>query len=931
MVAPEHGLVEPLTPPLRTSRRLHPTLRANTTMRRAATVLMLLLFLTQAIVAATPVGCSSDSDCAAVSALNATSGISTYICDHGFCTLVVVAGQLCSKASDCAQYQWVSRKLLANASFQYIMGSGYTGTNDSAAYLASLCDPGYCTIASACSVDYSSLFNPANPLKLPTYSNDQACCAGGPTEATCSVFGASSYTVSTCGTDESCTTGSSTDLFCATSSSNSSTLWIGVVITIIGAAANNIGLNLQKLALRKRSEKVEAQKEEKRIMRLRIGGAKIPESFASSVKRNLPFLRSRKRTDDEVEAMADAAAAAVSGIVISDYPEKGTAINSISLPPVAAGGVDRGAVEDNLPIAVVTTVVGEDQPDLMQNLGFSNLIRNPIWVLGLIIYISANFLNFAALQFAPQSLVAPLGSISLVVNVIAAPLLNKEKFTWKDVVGGIFIVGGSSMTVVFAGVSSEDYNLCILLKLFQRIATIIFLTATMACIASTFLYICIVEKNLDHTPVVPAQVVGAAAATSENALNPPEINIIADSPSEENFGPKTKPPLPSTSVAKGNKPAANDAAAGSSQSANPSATLEWTTALYRNVYIPAPVKQRLSQLFQRPTTPAITPLMNHHDSPKPVYISPQRPNGSSIAGQQDFPPPPSSSSLGRIEEDALVENSGMKGLGISTKAAEESIEMTGLAIEDTTSKHTGHHILTSDTPVDTADNNRTVTGGLSMDTLTGGDPDAISVGISESASGNRDFASLNGSRNRKAADEKKGLAAIALRIYRIMPNSAQRAVDAFLAINFIPVLRRKIKLNTKVVTVGLPLAYASLGGLMGTTTTLFAKSTIHLLTNSFLGDNQFNSIYSWVIVAVTVFTAFAQVYWINMGLQRYDALLQIPVFFCVWTIFDVVGGGVYFGEFDGFTPRQYGLFILAIGVIFLGVIILADRLKRSQV
>ena len=69
--------------------------------------------------------------------------------------------------------------------------------------------------------------------------------------------------------------------------------------------------------------------------------------------------------------------------------------------------------------------------------------------------ISCSFLNLAALKFAPQSLVAPLGSISLVVNVVLAPLINKENITFKDIAGILLIVGGSSMTVVFAGAAGK--------------------------------------------------------------------------------------------------------------------------------------------------------------------------------------------------------------------------------------------------------------------------------------------------------------------------------------------------------------------------------------------------------------------------------------------------------------------------------------------
>jgi hypothetical protein len=116
---------------------------------------------------------------------------------------------------------------------------------------------------------------------------------------------------------------------------------------------------------------------------------------------------------------------------------------------------------------------------------------------------------------------------------------------------------------------------------------------------------------------------------------------------------------------------------------------------------------------------------------------------------------------------------------------------------------------------------------------------------------------------------------------------------------------------------------------MATVTVLFAKATVNLLTLSlFQGNNQYIHFDSWVITAVTVVTAVLQIYWINLGLARYDALIQIPVFYVVWTLFDVVGGGIYYGEFDGFTPVRYVLFCLGVSVIFAGVAVLAGRLKK---
>ena len=43
------------------------------------------------------------------------------------------------------------------------------------------------------------------------------------------------------------------------------------------------------------------------------------------------------------------------------------------------------------------------------------------------------------------------------------------------------------------------------------------------------------------------------------------------------------------------------------------------------------------------------------------------------------------------------------------------------------------------------------------------------------------------------------------------------------------------------------------------------------------------------------------------------------------------GGGIYFQEFDGFSVKQYGFFLLSILIIFVGVGVLGDRLKKSHV
>ena len=115
----------------------------------------------------------------------------------------------------------------------------------------------------------------------------------------------------------------------------------------------------------------------------------------------------------------------------------------------------------------------------------------------MLVFVLGNICNFIAFNFAAQSLLAPLNSISLVVNVFIAPIINGEIWGWNDVVGIILIICGSTMVVVFAGFPPKDYTTCVLLKLFQRTGTIIFLTVTVFLVIVLFFYILIVEKNLD--------------------------------------------------------------------------------------------------------------------------------------------------------------------------------------------------------------------------------------------------------------------------------------------------------------------------------------------------------------------------------------------------------------------------------------------------
>ncbi|KAI8615005.1 hypothetical protein BC830DRAFT_1124571 [Chytriomyces sp. MP71] len=867
-----------------------------------------------------PSTCATDADCVPATMNLGVDAVAAYICNPSSktCQVAVAAGQVCLKSSDCAQYHWVQSRLALNKTLDQIGGLS-EDTQNVTTYLTGLCSPNHCKLASTCSAISQSLFSTDNPFDLPIYDYDQACCGGAVEGGTCANYGSASgnkpISISNC-KDTQCRTSSldPTTLVCSTQDLHS-TVWIGVVITLIGAAANNIGLNLQKLALRKRSEQEDAEKKENQIkkLRLKIGALKnFPGSWSSSIRRNwnnFMFTKSYGNVRLEREGVVVDPNSHLTDLPVVESPT--TALSTMRDEDLNARlGLEPSSAEtpqvlveqttttvtnqENLPL---TTVVDGEQTaaDLEKKLNFMNLIRNPIWIIGMTVYVVANFINFAALQFAPQSLVAPLGSISLVVNIIAAPLINKEKWSWKDIVGSTFIVGGSSMTVVFAGVSSEDFNLCIILKLFQSGPTIAFLGSTVLIFLAGFVFICIVEKNIEPTPQATTGAEITITTTTTTVTIPPspghqqqyEDLAHPSAGNESNAYPMTylSPTNPPST------PTMTEAMVDNVENQN--SVLEWTSSLYSRVYIPAPVRKRVSKLFTKPDSP--TPVFS--DSPK--LSATQSPLSNVVP----------------VVPDTKTEPKSL-GLNVDVK------HRPSLPTPPPPAADYSNEFKISD--VDSAPNRtgiRDIAGvsGLSIGTLAGSGSDDAADTLSPDDD--------RESTNLKAADKLSWK----MKLYMTLPSGIRNMVDNLASAQLIPRFERKFKMTDKVVSIGLPISYASLGGLMGTTTTLFAKATIHLLTNSFTGSNEFNSFWAWAIVAVTVVTAFSQVYWINMGLQRYDALLQLPVFFVVWTVFDVIGGGVYFQEFAGFSTRQYGLFILAIGVIFFGVFVLGDRLKKTHV
>lgn len=94
--------------------------------------------------------------------------------------------------------------------------------------------------------------------------------------------------------------------------------------------------------------------------------------------------------------------------------------------------------------------------------------RKPLWRLGLALIVLGSIADFLALGFGPQSLIAPLGSLTLVSNAVYAPLILKEKISKWDWMSIGLIVFGSSLAVVFGAHADNVYTIDQLFSFFFR-------------------------------------------------------------------------------------------------------------------------------------------------------------------------------------------------------------------------------------------------------------------------------------------------------------------------------------------------------------------------------------------------------------------------------------------------------------------------------
>jgi magnesium transporter len=126
-------------------------------------------------------------------------------------------------------------------------------------------------------------------------------------------------------------------------------------------------------------------------------------------------------------------------------------------------------------------------------------------------------------------------------------------------------------------------------------------------------------------------------------------------------------------------------------------------------------------------------------------------------------------------------------------------------------------------------------------------------------------------------------------------------------------------------------AHAMLSGIIGAQSVLLGKSCAELVKTLIAGrGNLFMHFGTYVLLATMFLSIFGQLSFLNFALERFDALIVIPVFQTFWTLVSVIGGFVFYKEYLNLQAIQVIMFLLGLGCTIFGVHILAQRKSGDE-
>ena len=105
---------------------------------------------------------------------------------------------------------------------------------------------------------------------------------------------------------------------------------------------------------------------------------------------------------------------------------------------------------------------------------------SPLWIAGFMSVVIGSICDLVAFSFASMSLLAPLGAMTLVINLATAPLFHDEHLTRRDVGATATILTGTILCISFGSKAETTTTLPEMAQLFLRTLFIVYVIVAFA-------------------------------------------------------------------------------------------------------------------------------------------------------------------------------------------------------------------------------------------------------------------------------------------------------------------------------------------------------------------------------------------------------------------------------------------------------------------
>jgi magnesium transporter len=125
-------------------------------------------------------------------------------------------------------------------------------------------------------------------------------------------------------------------------------------------------------------------------------------------------------------------------------------------------------------------------------------VELPLWWVGLLLMTLGETGNFLAYAYAPATLVAPLGAVSVISNSVLAHYVLKEKLDRRNLAGVALAILGAVLIVVYAPSSDKQLTMDVLEQYMSEAGFIVFVI----CILVALLFLFLLRDSVKRRYVV---------------------------------------------------------------------------------------------------------------------------------------------------------------------------------------------------------------------------------------------------------------------------------------------------------------------------------------------------------------------------------------------------------------------------------------------